>query len=146
MNVEFADKPWFYQTMTREQAEQRLKRASDGVFLVRPSSQPACYAMSLKNQDHEIVDVVVGTLSSRTATGVRRRKSPFGSMWAACRRHSTRLTLWRLSLVRPLEMRGTLASSLTKSSFAGEVDRFKLASKAGLDRVCAIVVVDHNGR
>ena len=37
--------------------------------------------------------------------------------------------------VRPLEMRGTLVSSLTKSSFAGEVDRFRLASKAGLDRV-----------
>jgi hypothetical protein len=33
MNVEFDDKPWFYQTMTSEQAEQRLKRASDGVLL-----------------------------------------------------------------------------------------------------------------
>ena len=33
----------------------------DGVFLVRPSSQPARYATSLKNQDHEIVHVVVGT-------------------------------------------------------------------------------------
>jgi hypothetical protein len=30
-NVEFADKPWFYQTMTREQAEQaRLRVGSTG--------------------------------------------------------------------------------------------------------------------
>jgi hypothetical protein len=87
MSVESADKPWFYQTMTREQAEQRLKRASDGVFLVRPSSQPACYAMSLKNQDKTTRSCTSSLarrlLSSRTATGVRR-KSPLDQ----CGRHS----------------------------------------------------------
>jgi hypothetical protein len=86
LNVKFAHESWFYQTMTREQAEQRLKRASNGVFLVRPSSQPACYARSLKNQDHEIVHVVVGTSFAEQPHGDgRAKKIAFGSMWAAFR-------------------------------------------------------------
>jgi hypothetical protein len=60
--------------MTREQAEQRLKRPSDGVFLLQASSQAACYARSLKNQDHEIVYVVVGTSFAEQPHGDGRAK------------------------------------------------------------------------
>jgi hypothetical protein len=99
MNVEFADKPWFYQTMMREQAEQRLKRASDGVFLVRPSSQPACYAMSLKNQDKTTRSCTSSLarrlLSSRTACEENRLLDQCGRRADGI---PSRLTLWRLSL------------------------------------------------
>jgi hypothetical protein len=135
MNVEFADKQWFHATMTREQAEQRLRRASNGTYLVRPSSQPSCYALSLKNQDAEIVHVVVGTSFSEqqrqtTPQSASRSRLAFwvniGGVPTAF--DSMEAVATELGVV-PMELHGTLASSLSRS-FVGTADDISSASAA----------------
>ena len=80
--------------------------------------------MSLKNQDHEIVHVVVGTSFAEQPHGDGRAKKiafwiNVGGVPTAF--ESIDAVAAELG-VRPLEMRGTLASSLTKSSFAGSAN------------------------
>lgn len=46
MLVKDFTQPWFHPTTTRRQAVAKLRGCSPGTFLVRPSSQRGCYAMS----------------------------------------------------------------------------------------------------
>jgi len=43
--------PWFHKAAIRDDIESQLKAATQGTFVIRPSSQRACYAMSWSNGD-----------------------------------------------------------------------------------------------
>lgn len=47
---------WYYSTMTRQEAEDILQRCTKNTFLVRPSSQPGCFAVSLLSLEKRYFD------------------------------------------------------------------------------------------
>ncbi len=64
MSSDALDAAWFYPKMTRVDAEKCLEAAEPGAFVVRPSSQADCLALTHRNYDGHIGHALIYATSS----------------------------------------------------------------------------------